>query len=78
MNAALGVAPYDAMSLMAHKYFFKKFPFSVVRISYDFLVIIIGVLFGGKPNIGIILMALFLGPVISVVGKYLNKHVFHM
>jgi hypothetical protein len=36
-------------------------------------VIIIGCLFGGTPNIGIILMALALGPVITAVGKKLSK-----
>ena len=73
MNADVGVAPYDAMPLILHDRVLKKVPFKFVRIAYDFLVIIIGCIFGGTPNIGIILMALALGPVITAVGKRLNK-----
>ena len=78
INANMGVSPYDAMPQIISEKVLKKVPFAVIRICYDFLVIVIGVLFGGKPNIGIVLMALFLGPVITVVGKFLNKHVFHL
>lgn len=78
INANMGVSPYDAMPQIISDKVLKKVPFAVIRIVYDFLVIVIGILFGGTPNIGIILMALFLGPVISVVGKFLNKHVFHL
>ena len=78
INANMGVAPYDAIPQIISERVFKKVPFAVIRICFDFLVILIGVLFGGKPNIGIVLMALFLGPVITVVGKFLNKHVFHL
>ena len=73
MNADVGVAPYDAMPLILHDRVLKKVPFKFVRIAYDFLVIIIGCIFGGTQNIGIILMALALGPVITAVGKRLNK-----
>lgn len=78
INAAMGVAPYDAMPQIVSEKVLKKVPFAVIRICYDFLVIVIGVVFGGKPNIGIVLMALFLGPIIQVVGKFLNKRVFHL
>ncbi len=78
INANMGVAPYDAMPQIISQRVLKKVPFAVIRICYDFLVIGIGVLLGGKPNIGIVLMALFLGPIITVVGKFLNKHVFHL
>ncbi|MBQ7613514.1 MAG: hypothetical protein IJU77_00525 [Butyrivibrio sp.] len=75
MNANMGVAPYDAVPLMIKRYIFKKAPFAIIRICFDYSVVLIGVLCGGKPNIGILLMALFLGPVIQAVGKFLNKHV---
>ena len=78
INANMGVSPYDAMPQIISERVLKKVPFAVIRIAYDFLVILIGVLLGGKPNIGIVLMALFLGPIITVVGKFLNKHVFHL
>jgi uncharacterized membrane protein YczE len=78
INANMGVSPYDAIPQIISEKVLKKVPFAVIRIAYDFLVIVVGVLFGGKPNIGIVLMALFLGPIITVVGKFLNKHVFHL
>ena len=78
INANMGVAPYDAIPMIVSEKVLKKVPFAVIRIAYDFLVIVVGVLCGGKPNIGIVLMALFLGPIITVVGKFLNKHVFHL
>lgn len=78
INANMGVAPYDAIPQIISEKVFKKVPFAIIRIAFDFTAILIGVLFGNRPNIGIILMALFLGPVITVVGKFLNKHVFHL
>lgn len=78
MNADMGVAPYDAMPMIISDKVLKKLPFAVIRMGYDFLVIIVGVLFGGVPNIGIVLMALFLGPVIQIVGNFLNRHIFHL
>ena len=78
INANMGVSPYDAMPQIISEKVLKKVPYAVIRIAYDLLVIVVGVVLGGKPNIGILLMALFLGPVITVVGKFLNKHVFHL
>lgn len=78
INADMGVSPYDAMPQIISDRVLTKVPYYIIRIGYDFLVIVIGVMFGGTPNIGIILMALFLGPIISVVGKFLGKHVFHL
>ncbi len=78
MNANMGVAPYDAIPMMISTYIFKKAPFFIIRICFDLSAIIIGVIFGGIPTIGIILMALFLGPVITGVGKFLNTHVFKL
>ncbi len=78
MNANMGVAPYDAIPIMAKKFIFKHIPFLFVRMCYDFSAILIGVLCGGKPSIGIILMAFFLGPIITIIGRYLNRHVFQL
>lgn len=78
INANMGVSPYDAMPQIISDRVLKKVPFKFVRMGYDFLVIGVGMIFGGKPNIGIVLMALFLGPVISYIGGILNKHVFHL
>ncbi|MCR4901866.1 MAG: hypothetical protein K6A23_03335 [Butyrivibrio sp.] len=73
MNSDVGLSPYDAIPKILHDRLLSKIPFKFVRMAYDFLVIIIGCIFGGKPNIGIILMALALGPVISFVGKHMGK-----
>ena len=78
INAAMGVSPYDAMPQIFSDRVFKKIPFTYIRMAYDFIVIIVGVIFGGTPNIGIILMAFFLGPVITAIGKQLNSLVFHL
>ena len=78
INANMGVAPYDAIPQILSEKVFKKVPFPIIRIAFDSLAIIIGIVFHGIPTIGMILMALFLGPVISLVGKFLNKYVFHL
>lgn len=74
MNADMGVSPYDAFPVIIHDRLLKNISFKYVRMGYDFLVIIVGCIFGGKPNIGIILMALLLGPVITFVGKKLAPY----
>lgn len=76
INAQMGVAPYDAIPLIAAekvKKRFPGFPDAVIRITWDGLAILTGVLAGGVPIIGIILMAFFLGPVISFVGRIFKK-----
>ena len=74
MNTDMGVSPYDAIPVIIHDRLLSKIPFKYVRMGYDFLVIVIGCLFGGKPNIGIVVMALLLGPVIAYVGKKLAPY----
>ncbi len=78
INANMGVAPYDAIPQIISERVLTKVPFAIIRIAFDFTAIIIGIIFKGTPNIGIVLMALFLGPIISAVGKFMNKHIFHM
>lgn len=76
MDVELGTSPYDAMPFIIGKKL-TKIPFRVIRMSYDFFVIFIGWIFGGKVQIATVLMALLLGPVISAIGKkldpFLNK-----
>lgn len=72
MNADAGIAPYDAIPVMLND-IFKKLPFFLCRNIIDFTCILIGFLLGGKPLIGHFLMALFLGPTITVVGKLFKK-----
>lgn len=79
MNAQMGVAPYDAMPKIISGWL-PKVPFSVIRILFDLSAVGIGVLFGCiNPEgiqgsvIGSITMSLLLGPVISLVGKPLDR-----
>ncbi len=76
INSDMGVAPYDALPiLIAEKVTgkFPKFPKFLVRILWDALAITIGILYGSIPVVGVILMALFLGPIIATVGKILGR-----
>ena len=72
INSDMDVAPYDALpKIITEKVTarFPKVPKMLIRMIWDFSAIVIGTLAGGKPVIGIILMAVFLGPAISLVGK---------
>lgn len=71
IDVELGTAPYDAMPLIVTRYL-KKIPFRVVRITYDFAIIVIAVCFGAKIGIVTILMAFMLGPVIALVSEKLS------
>ncbi len=72
INSDMGVAPYDALpKIITEKVAarFPKFPKMLIRMAWDFSAVAVGTLAGGKPVIGIILMAVFLGPVISLIGR---------
>ncbi len=79
MNAQMGVAPYDALpSIITDG--LKKFPYFAVRIVYDFLAVVIGILAAQfNPEgiqgsiIGSIVMSIFLGPVVQLISKPLKK-----
>lgn len=64
MAAQLGTSPYDAISFLLSK-LITKVPFRAVRIGYDLLVCIIGVLFGAKLGVVTVLMSFTLGPVVA-------------
>ena len=75
INADSGVSPYDGIPIILTDKItgrFLKVPKTPIRICWDGLAIVVGVLFGGVPIIGIILMALFLGPLITLVGKLIK------
>lgn len=72
INSDMGVAPYDALpKIITEKVTgrFPKIPKMLIRMMWDFTAVAVGTLAGGKPVIGIILMAVFLGPVISLTGR---------
>ena len=72
INSDMGVAPYDALpKIITEKVTgrFPKVPKMLIRMVWDFMAVAVGTLAGGRPVIGIILMAVFLGPVISLTGR---------
>ena len=72
INADMGVAPYDGIPIIlgeAVAKHFPKVPKMLVRIAWDGAAIGVGTAVGGIPIIGIILMALFLGPAITLVRR---------
>lgn len=76
MNADSGLSPYDGSCKIAADSVQKanpKIPFFIIRIICDALVIVTGMLAGGRPTIGIIIIAATLGPVITLVGKAMKR-----
>ncbi len=72
MSVDLGSAPYDALSVIVTNVQ-KKLPFRIVRIIYDSVFAIGGYLLGGTIGVVTVVMALTLGPVISMVGKRIKR-----
>ena len=68
----IGTAPYDAIPIIISRRL-PNLPFRGIRIAFDSVVTVIGILFGGKPGIVTILVVLTLGPVISWVSGMINK-----
>ena len=75
MNSRLGLSPYDGLGKIICDAF-KKIPFFITRIVFDSCAVLIGFLFGARPRIGTILMAVFLGPAITTVGSFMDRHIF--
>lgn len=79
MTCDLGASPYDSLAFIFHeklsKYFKKrKLPFRLVRICYDGIACLAGLLFGQYPGILTLLIALFLGPVIQWMSSLLKRY----
>ena len=75
MNSRLGLSPYDGTGKIICDAF-KMIPFFITRIVFDLCAVVIGCLFGARPRIGTILMAVFLGPAITTVGSFMDRHIF--
>ncbi len=72
MNMDAGLAPYDATPVIIGTKL-PKIPFTAVRMCWDFGIILIGLLLGGVPTIGSLIMAVTLGPVITAVGRIMRR-----
>lgn len=69
MNLSIGLAPYDSIPKIICER--TSLPFTAVRMCWDALSIVIGIIVGRHlPNLGNILMVLFLGPTVSFVDKH--------
>lgn len=68
MCAGLGSSPYDALPFIISKRV-KKFSFRTVRMIWDISFMVAGFLLGGGIGIVTVLVAFFLGPIITWVQK---------
>ena len=68
MVVELGTAPYDALSQIIAKRL-PRVSFAVVRICYDVVWTVIGVLLGGQAGLFTVVCCIFLGPVISAIAQ---------
>jgi len=71
MNADMGQAPYDAIpTIISHH---SRLPFSVIRIIWDFSAILIGILVGKNLSIATVVMALTIGPSVTIIGRFMRS-----
>lgn len=73
MDVELGTSPCDALSFIIKKRLLKNVSFKVIRMGYDFTLIVIAFLLSGKVYPITILMALTLGTTVEYVGKWMKK-----
>ena len=71
MCAGLGSSPYDALPFIISGHV-RRFPFKIVRMLWDICFMAAGFVLGGDVGIVTILVAFFLGPIITGVQKKLE------
>lgn len=72
MNAGLGLSPFDAIPTMFSNHF--RLPFFAVRMGWDFIAILIGLIAGGNLTIGTVILAFTVGPAVAWIGNLMKKH----
>lgn len=72
MNAGMGLSPYDAPPCILHEHA-GKVPYFIIRIIWDYGAILVGLLAGGTPTVSNLIMAVALGPIITLIGKAMRK-----
>ncbi len=72
MNAGMGLAPYDAPPCILHEHA-GRVPYFIIRIVWDYAAILIGMLAGGTPTVSNLIMAVALGPIITLIGKAMRR-----
>jgi uncharacterized membrane protein YczE len=70
VTANLGVSPYDALPLMMQEMTNNRIPFGIARLIVDATAVIIGYFFGAVVGVGTLVVAVSLGPLVSVFNKY--------
>lgn len=70
MTAGLGTSPYDGVPFILSRHI-KKISFKLIRMIWDILFMLAGLLLGGDVGIVTVAVAFFLGPVISWIQKKL-------
>ncbi len=68
LSAGLGASPYDALPFIISEHQ-KKLSFKAIRMLWDIAFVIGGFLLGGNVGIVTVLVAFFLGPIISWIRK---------
>jgi uncharacterized membrane protein YczE len=71
IDVQLGTSPYDAIPDILYRHQ-KRFSYRLLRCFYDIAVTIIAFFLGAKIGIVTIVMGFTLGPVISLVGKWIS------
>ena len=71
MCAGLGSSPYDALPFIISGHV-RRFPFKIVRMLWDISFMAAGFVLGGDVGIVTVLVAFFLGPIITGVQKKLE------
>ncbi|MBQ8159894.1 MAG: hypothetical protein IJ083_04005 [Clostridia bacterium] len=67
MNADMGLAPFDAApKIVCH---LTSWPFSPVRMAWDWMMIALGILCGGHLTIGTAILAFTIGPAVTLVDR---------
>lgn len=71
MNADMGLAPFDSIPQMVASS--SCLPFFIIRMLWDFIIILIGVAAGGNLTIGTVILAFTIGPAVSLIGKVMKR-----
>ena len=72
MTSGLGASPYDSVPFIVSQHV-HRFSFRAIRMTWDICFMAAGAILGGDVGIVTVAVALFLGPVIGIVGKKLES-----
>lgn len=74
MTAGLGTSPYDGLPFIISNHV-HRLSFKVIRMIWDIAFMVAGFILGGDVGIVTVAVAFFLGPVITWVGKKLQRFI---